>query len=107
MRQISLNYFILEERCKLSPLLHCQWVDCAERQCKITEDFNLQYHNCDNIKSHIHYITLCQQTLLPYVLLGALGRSSYLKHLSLIKVFYVVYVKPKHLYLLLQVPLPQ
>jgi len=52
----------------------CHWVNCAEGQCKIPEDMNLQYHSCDNMKSHIHYITLCQQILLQYVLLGVLGK---------------------------------
>ena len=70
VRQNSLNYFTSEGRCQLSPLLHCQWVSCAEGQCKIQEELNLQYHSCDNMKSHIHYITLWQQILLQYVLLG-------------------------------------
>jgi len=72
-----------------SILAVCQWVSSAEGQCKIPGDLNLQYHS---MKSHIHYITLCQQILLQYVLLGILGRSLYLKHLLLVKELSVLYV---------------
>jgi len=78
----------------------------CEGQCKIQEELD---HSCDNTKSHIHYImatntlTICVVKIDLYVL----SRSSYFKHLFLIKERSVVYVKPNHLYLLLQVPLPQ
>jgi len=68
VRQNSLNYFTSERRCQLAPLLHCQWVSCAEGQFKSRK--NWIFSTTAVTTWSLTYVTLRQQILLQYVLLG-------------------------------------